>query len=108
MINSVARTARLSDETIQPNEDDYSIHLNALIGTRSFLAFDLGYVAEKQSQRLMQEIATSWMPQHPDLQPSSFPVLSYADYAKLPSQDKKLALVIYCPFNGRGQPACWL
>ncbi len=97
VISNIARVARLSDETITPSTDGFEIELNKLLDTKSFLTLNLGSLAEKKANQLIEQIKETWNPQHPDLTTAVFPVNNFADYQNLPSHEKKLGLVIYAP-----------
>lgn len=97
VINAVAGASQQADEKIEQSEDTFSVALNSLIGTKSFLVFNLGYLAEKRSGELIDEIKTQWNPRHPDLTRELFPIYSYAEFQKLPLEDQKLGLIVYAP-----------
>ncbi|MBA3239102.1 MAG: protein translocase subunit SecD [Parachlamydiaceae bacterium] len=97
VINSVAVASQQADESIEPSENTFVVSLDSLIGSKSFLLFNLGYLAEKRSQELTEELKNNWNPQHPELSSDLFPIHSYAEYKNLPLQDQKLGLVIYVP-----------
>lgn len=97
VINAVASASQQADEKIEQSEDTFAVALNALVGSKSFLVFNLGYLAEKRSQELTDEIKTQWNPRHPDLASDLFPIYSFAEFQKLSPEDQKLGLVIYAP-----------
>lgn len=67
LFNELARISYISDETIAPSDDAYVVDLNHLINSQSFLTFNLGYFANKRSEQVVDQLLTSWSPQHPDL-----------------------------------------
>ncbi len=97
LFNEIARIAYISDETITPASDEYGVELNQLINSQSFLTFNLGYLAKKRSEQVLDQLTTSWNPQHTDLKRDVFPVLSREAYKKLKTEDQKLGLVVYAP-----------
>lgn len=97
VINAVAEASQQADETVEPTEDTFAVSLNSLIGTKSFLIFNLNYLAEKRSGELIEELKNSWHPQHHDLAPEIFPIYSYAEFKQLPPEKQKLGLVVYAP-----------
>lgn len=104
VINDIARASRLSDETILPDEDSFSIALNQLPDTKSLLTFDLGYLASKQAQQLLGQLKNAWVPAHVDLSRENYPVRSYNDFIKEKSEDQKLGLVVYAPAMSNAAP----
>lgn len=104
VINDIARASRMADETLTPNEDSFSLLLNNLSDAQSFLAIDLGYLAEKQSKQLVNQLMTDWTPKHVDLTHKDYPILDYASYLKLKPEDQKLGLVVYAPSATAGTP----
>lgn len=97
VINDIARASRLADETLTPDEDSFAIAINQLTNTQSFLTLELGYLAEKQSLQLVDQLKNSWFPKHPELQSDLFPIWDYATYKTLKPEDQKLGLVVYAP-----------
>jgi SecD/SecF fusion protein len=97
LFNEIARVAYIADETITPSDSQYAIELNRLINSQSFLTFNLGYLANKRSEQILDQLLASWNPQHSDLKKDSFPLLSYTVYKKLKAEDQKLGLVVYAP-----------
>lgn len=97
IINDIARASRIADENLAPNEDTFSLTLNNLSDVQSFLAVDLGGLAEKQSEQLIQQLSTAWSPKHVDLTHDNYPIHDYASYLKLKPEDQKLGLVVYAP-----------
>lgn len=104
LINDIARASRLADESIVPNEDSFSVNLNTLIDSQSFLALNLGYLAEKQSQQIFDQLQTGWNPKQVDLARNVYPIMDYASYMKLKPEDQKLGLVIYAPSASKEAP----
>ncbi len=102
--NEMAYASRLSDETISPLQDRFEIQLNQLTNSRSFLAMRLGAVASAEIRQLQDIIQKTWNPQHPDLKADHFPVLDYESFEALPSDQQKLALVIYAPATYKKVP----
>lgn len=97
IINSIARVAQLSDETIAPDGDGFAVSLNKLTNSQSLLTFDLGYLAAKQSQQLADQLKSQWEPKHADLSGTAYPIMNYDTYKALSPEDQKLGLVVYAP-----------
>lgn len=97
VINTIALASQQADETIEPSENTFVVSLDSLIGSKSFLLFNLGHLAEKRSQELTEELKNNWNPQHPELASDLFPIHSYAEFQKLPPEEQKLGIVIYAP-----------
>lgn len=102
IINDIARSSRLADESITPDDESFSVALNNLIDSQSFLALDLGALAEKQANQISSQLASGWTPRHPDLARSVYPILDFAAYAKKKPEDQKLGLVVYAPNASEG------
>lgn len=97
VINDIARAARTADENITPDDESFSVALNTLIDSQSFLAFDLGKLAEKQALQLTDQLITGWNPSHGDLARNVYPIMDYATFSKLSPEDQKLGLIVYSP-----------
>ena len=97
VMNEIARVSRNADETIMPSEDGYLVNLNKLTGSDSFLAFDLGVLASKQSQQIQNQLLTLWNPKHADLERDAYPIRDFDTFKKQKPEDQKLGLVIYAP-----------
>ncbi len=94
LINEIARVSSVTDETIAPSGDEFSLEVTSLSQPESFLAFDLGYLSEQQSKHLINQLLKDWNPEHTDLERSAYPVISYEE---MNPQEQKLGLVIYAP-----------
>lgn len=97
VINEIAYSSRLSDETILPDEETFSIALNQLTNTHSLLALNLGYLAEKQIKQILSQIDAAWQPKNTDLQRTAYPLHDFNSYQKLKPEEQKLGLVVYAP-----------
>jgi SecD/SecF fusion protein len=97
LINEIARASRLSDEAFLPDEHSFSVALNSLINSNSFLLIDLGYLAEKHTKELTEQLQSGWTPENVDLAHTAYPIYAYDQYVKLKPEEKKLGLVIYAP-----------
>ncbi len=105
LINEIARIAQLTDEKISPNEDYFAVSLNSLTNSQSFLTMDLGYLAEKQSSQIKNEILSTWSPKHADFASDNYPVRDYTTYKKSKAEDQKLGIVVYAPAMYQSAPA---
>lgn len=97
VINDIAQIARLTDETFLPSEDSFVVNLDNLSNSQSYLMFNLGHLAKKRAQQVMDQLLLSWVPSHTDLIRESYPILSYDDYKNARSEDQKLGLIVYAP-----------
>lgn len=97
VINEIARASSLADETIAPDDDGFSISLNQLIDSQSFLTMDLGRLAEKQVAQLTDVLQAGWSPKHGDLARPVYPIYDYETFLKQKPEDQKFGLVIYAP-----------
>lgn len=104
MINAIALASHASDETITPEQSSFTVELNTLPNAGSFLALNLGALAEKQAEQVLGELSHRWAPKHPDLTRENYPVRSYEAYQKETSENQKLGLVIYAPAAEQGEP----
>ena len=97
LYNEIARVSRETQEDIKPYKGSFQILLSSLENSSSFLAFDLKVLAQKQSEHLIELIKEHWNPTHHDLVASNFPIWSWEEYAALPSNEKKLGLLVFSP-----------
>lgn len=97
LINEIAQVSQTSDETITPKGEEFTINLNQLTNSSSLLAIDLGYIAEKQSQQIINELSQTWTPKHVDLIREHYPIRDFANYRSSSPEEQKLGLVIYAP-----------
>lgn len=104
VINDIARASRLSSETIIPRDDTFAIELDTLPGSRSYLAFNLAYLANKESQSVQNQLQQEWLSSNIDLGRDRYPIRSYADWQKERPEEQRLGLVIYAPVAEKGEP----
>lgn len=97
VINDIARLSRLSDENFKPNDRSFSVSLDQLSNSQSYLTVNLGYLAQKKAGQVLDQILLSWVPTHTDLIREAYPIRSYDEYKTLPAEEKRLGLVIYSP-----------
>lgn len=97
VINDIARIARQSDETFKPSQDVFVVQLDQLTNSQSYLVVNLGYLANKRSQQVLDQILLSWSPSHTDLIKENYPLYQYEDYKTLKPEEQKLGLVVYAP-----------
>ena len=84
-------------EEISPFQDQFTVDLNELTNSKSFIAMKLSSIAQAQMEQLKETLTTTWNPKHPDLSHENLPVYDYATYLALPAEQQKLALVVYSP-----------
>ncbi len=97
VLNEMGTLGRMSSEKIRPDGANFAINLSHLTGSQSFLAMDLGAIAEQKSHTVLQRIESSWNPTQTDLVRERFPLLDYASFKELSPQEQKLGLVVYAP-----------
>jgi SecD/SecF fusion protein len=97
LFNQIAYISRQTDESIKPYENTFEINLSDLQGSRSFLAFRLGSIAKAETQEVKKTLAESWSPSNQDLTSDAFPIWDYETFTSLPSDQKRLGLLIYSP-----------
>lgn len=95
--NDIASLSRQASEKIKPYLDRFEIQMSELDGSKTFVAMRLYNIAKAEADMMRTAIATNWMPQHPDLQRSVFPIWDYETYQSLPADQKKLGLVVFAP-----------
>lgn len=104
IINDIARASRQTDETILPTEEGFGLTLNRLPDSQSFLIVNLGNLAEKHTQQIIEQLSTNWTPKQGDLARKAYPIMDYASYLKLKPEEQKLGLVIYAPSMSKEDP----
>ncbi len=104
VIDDIARISRVSDEAITPNADLFAISLDVLPNSNSFLAMNLGYLAEEQAASTADKLNSSWYPRHQDLVREAYPVRNFSEFLKEKPEEQKLGLVIYAPVLEKGVP----
>jgi SecD/SecF fusion protein len=97
IINDVARLSRLTDENFKPSDSGYSVELDQLSNSQSYLTIDLGYLAQKRADQVLGQVALYWTPTHADLVRDAYPIHSYDEFKKLSPEDRRLGLVVYAP-----------
>ncbi len=95
--NDIASLSRQAGEKIKPYLDRFEVQLSDLPDSQTFVAMRLYNIAKAEADSMKAAIATNWMPQHPDLQRSVFPIWDYETYQSLPADQKKLGLVVFAP-----------
>ena len=104
VINDIAKAARLSDESLAPDEETFAVGLNTVTDSQSFLTLNLGYLAEKQAEQLTSQLLAAWSPQNVDLNRETYPITDYASFMKLKPEEQRLGLVVYAPSSMQGTP----
>ena len=97
VINDIAYLARLTDEIFRPSEDTFVVNLDALSNSQSYLTLNLGYLAQKRSKQIMDQLLLSWVPNNTDLVRDAYPIRSYDAYKNAKVEDQKLGLIVYAP-----------
>lgn len=104
LVNAIAEATNRSGESIVPRGEGFGVALSNLSDSQSFLAFDLGVVAEKQQANIERQLTHAWKREHPDLSKESYPVHSWNAFQKLSTRDKQLGLVVYAPSLDKAAP----
>ncbi len=97
VINDIASISRTTDETFKPSDDAFIVNLDTLTNSNSYLMLNLGYLAQKRGQQVLDQLLLSWVPTATDFVRESYPIRSYDDYKLAKSEDQKLGLVVYAP-----------
>jgi SecD/SecF fusion protein len=95
--NEIASLSRQAGEKIKPYLDRFEIQLSELPDSKTFVAMRLYNVAKAEAETMRASLAGNWLPLHPDLQRKAFPIWDYETYQSLPSDQKKLGLVVFAP-----------
>lgn len=104
IVNEIARVSQTTHETLSPVADGFAISVTSLTNTRSILAMDLGVIAAKEVDQILHRLKDQWAPSQVDLERSTYPVISWQEYKKLPAQQQKLGLVVYAPATEASKP----
>lgn len=99
LFNEIARLKRETDEEISPDPSYFTIQLNELDSSHSFMALDLGAVAKQRISKILHSLEQNWHPQHQDLKRAVFPLLDWKQFSQLSPEQKELALVVLAPAN---------
>lgn len=97
VINDIARAGRIADENLTSDAETFAVNLTTLTNPQSFLALNLTAIADKQGKQLLEQLQQIWMPKHPDLMRSVYPVNDFASYSHLKPEEQKLGIVVYVP-----------
>jgi len=97
VINDIAFIAQLTDETFKPSEDSFVINLDTLSNSQSYLTLNVGFLAKKRAQQVIDQLLLSWVPTQTDLVRDVYPIRSYEEYKNAKAEDQKLGLIIYAP-----------
>ena len=95
--NDIAALSRQVGEKIKPYLDRFEIQLSELTDSKTFVAMRLYNIAQAEASTMRTTLESNWLPQHADLQRSVFPIWDYETYQKLPSDQKKLGLIVFAP-----------
>lgn len=104
VINDIARVSQVADENIAPDNDQFAVTLNNLTNSQSVLTWDLGQVAAKLNNQILDQLQRTWMPKHSDLTSDAYPIMTYDTYKDLKAEDQKLGVVIYAPAMDQETP----
>jgi SecD/SecF fusion protein len=99
VFNEIARLSQATQENVKPDGEEFAIALSSLQDVQSFLAFDLGFLAEKQLGSIKDDLLSSWQPTSLDLVRKNYPVLDWKTFSSQKGEDQKLGLVLVAPAN---------
>ena len=97
IIGELARVGRLNNENIQLQGDNYGINLSHLTDAQSFLALNLGTIADISQNQWKNQLLTNWTPKYADLVRENYPIRDYNAFKKETGPSRNLGLVIYAP-----------
>ncbi|MDP1835589.1 MAG: protein translocase subunit SecD [Chlamydiales bacterium] len=97
LIGEIATVSQDTDENLVPKGDGYAVALSTLNDSKSFLAFKLNNLAEREVDQLQGLLEGTWVPKQGDLTRDVYPVRTYSKYLTETPQDQRLGLVIYAP-----------
>lgn len=97
LYNEIAHASRQTGEQIAPSMGKFTVNLNQLTNSKSFIAWKLSSIAQAQVEQMKDMLFLTWNPRHPDLSHDHLPIYDYETYSSLPADQQKLALVIYSP-----------
>lgn len=97
LVNEIARIHRQTDEELSAFSDQYTINLNDLTNSESFLVLNLPKIGEKQVQHVKNLIENNWVPSNPELSKKHFHIYDAKTFNTLPKDQQSLCLVIYGP-----------
>lgn len=97
LINTIAGLAQQSDETFNPSDDTFVVNLDQLTNSQSYLVLNLGYVAKKRAQQVLDQLLLTWTPEHQDFTKETYPIYSYDQFKTLKPEDQRMGLVVYAP-----------
>lgn len=104
LINEVAKVSQALNEKFSPTAHGFEIILDNLQDTQSYLAVDLGYLANNEVNSLKDRISSAWKPTSPEFANNAFPIWDYPTFMNLPAHEKKFGLVVYAPLIHSEQP----
>jgi SecD/SecF fusion protein len=99
IINEIAKISKISAENPTNEETHYSIALNDLNSSNSFLTVDLKKVAKQYADHLQHVLQKEWNPHHSEFQAKNFPIVDFEGYQKLNPIERSLCLVILPAVN---------
>lgn len=95
LMNEAAKAARLTNETLNPDDTGYSILFHRLTGTSGLLTLNLEKMMKSQGEEALSTLKTSWLPEHLDLQAMS--IVDDATFETLSPDNKALSLIVQSP-----------
>jgi len=95
LVDEAAKIARITNEKVAETSFGYEIPLQEMEKTSGVLTLKLDQIAKKYTANVLSTLKKEWHPAHPDL--VGLPILTEAEYAALPLQEKTLCLVVSAP-----------
>lgn len=97
IVNEIARSSKLSGESINSEKSIFIISLNELSNSKSLLALNLSTLAKERCGSLIQKLSKNWNPLHQDLEKNVYPIHDFGRYKNLSSEEQSLGLIVYAP-----------
>ncbi|MCP5509346.1 MAG: protein translocase subunit SecD [Chlamydiales bacterium] len=97
LYSEIARISRETKEDLKPCGPGFEIALSQMDNSESFLLLDLGQLALKRCQSIINALQTEWKPEHIDFQKEHFPVWDHAVFKQLSSEQRAFGLHVYAP-----------
>ena len=104
LFNDIARISRIAEENFKPGDETFYVELDRLGNAKSYLIFDLAYLARERAAQIHDQLSWGWNPTHSDFTESAYPIYSYSNFESLSAENKRLGLVVYAPAAEKNSP----
>ena len=105
LINEVAEISAKADEKFKPYEDSFTLKLDSLPNSLSYLNMNLAFLAKLEAEQIKNQLLLSWSPDSQDLQADNYPIRSYQQFLTESPEQQQLGLVVYAPVLSSDKPA---